>query len=118
MFVLCLLLLKCSFFSLILKTDCAGHSQVNDKRTAAVSNRLMQGHLVVSQSSNTANSMELIEMKERICAGFLFKASGSNCTFQIPKESLSISGVFGECRIIMINRCRRKQSEFFCEKGK
>lgn len=57
-------------------------------------------------------------MKERICAGFKFKASGINCTFQMAKESVAIAKLFAECRDIMISRCRRKQSEFFCEKGK
>lgn len=98
------------------QTDCAGQrSQVSDKRTAA-SNRL-RGHLAISQS-NTASAIELTEMKERICAGFKFKAGGVNCSFQMAKESVAIAKLFGECRDIMISRCRRKQSEFFCEKGK
>ena len=73
--------------------------------------------MAISQS-NTASAIELTEMKERICAGFKFSASGMNCTFQMAKESVAIAKLFGECRDIMISRCRRKQSEFFCEKGK
>ena len=98
-----------------MKTDCVGHSQVIDKRTAA-SNRLIQGHLVSSQSNTAA---EVIEMKERICAGF-FRTSDINCTFQLlhhKEMHISISAVFSECKQIMYRSCRRKQSDFFCNKG-
>lgn len=96
---MCLLFVLLSLSS---KIDSAGQVNGNSKRTAA-SNRLMQAHLAVSHS-NTATSIELLEMKERICAGFRFRAYGINCTFQIPTESVAISPVFGECRQIMIAR--------------